>query len=222
MGRRALWCFLGIPAFLVAVHAPAAWAGQGFDFDDMEKIDRAEQGELLEKAKQAARAEQFDQARRLIDQARNKAYDPKSVAAAETVYGNAKAAYEDRKRREEQERLARIEAERHAREQAARDSSGNAGGTLSCSDVSKNYGLYNYCTSGSCSGFAGNYGLYRLCDQNDPGGLSGNYGVYSYLTSGNPYGLKGYEAIDGAQKAAGSFADRKRFIIYYLNGYVYR
>lgn len=216
-------CYLVILAFLATVHAPAAWAGHGFDFDDMEKIDRAEQGELLEKAKQAARAEQFDQARRLIDQARNKAYDPKAVAAAETVYGNAKAAYEDRKRREEQERLARIEAESRAREQAARDASGNAGGSLNCSAVSGNYGLYRYCSAGDCGGLSGNYGLYRLCSQDDPGGLSGNYAVYRYLTTGDAGGFaKNYEAWSAAKQQAGSFADRKRFIIYYLNGYTYQ
>lgn len=90
-----------------------------FSFDDMEKLEAAEQEDLLELAKQAARNEHFSRARDYLQQARNKSYNPKAVEAAESVYRSDYAAYEERQRREEAERQAQL-----AREEAARSGRG--------------------------------------------------------------------------------------------------
>lgn len=201
-----------------------ATTAAAFSFEEMDRIDQAEQGELLEAARKAAGQEDFDRARSLIEQARNKRYAPQAVAGVEKLVREAWAARDERLRREEQARLAQAEAEaeRRAREQARVDGSGNKGGVLNCAIVSSNYGLWDYCERGRCEGFSGNYPLWTLCEKNDAGGLSSNYAVWSYLTKGDPSGFsKDYRAWSAASKQAGSFADRKRFIIFYLNGYIY-
>lgn len=114
-----------------------------------------------------------------------------------------------------------IEAER-ARQKRIASTEANAGGALSCSKVSKNYALWSYCDSGSCSGFARDHELWRLCEHNDADAMSRNYAIWRYLKEGDASGLaKNYKAWKRAQNEAGSFASRKRFVIYYLNGYTY-
>ncbi|MDQ2106385.1 hypothetical protein [Azospirillum isscasi] len=188
-----------------------------FSFDDMEKIDQAEQGELLEAAKLAAAAEDFARARALIGQARVKHYAPQAVAEAESTLRQAEAARDERVRREVQARLAREEAERRAREQA----NARTGGA-NCNAVATNGGLWQYCTSGSCNGFVRNDALWTLCERDSYAGYASNLWVWRYLEQGDVSGFaKDYPVWSAAQKQAGSFASRKRFIIYYMNGYIY-
>ena len=62
--------------------------------------------------------------------------------------------------------------------------------------------------------------MYKLCKDDEYSSLP--YGVYNYLKDGKIYGLNGSKAQQGAEQNSGSFYDRKRFIIYYLNGFIYR
>ena len=222
MKKRGNRWFAGAIALLWL--SAAATTAQAFSFEEMDRIDQAEQGELLEAARKAAGQEDFDRAQSLIEQARNKRYAPQAVAGVEKLVREARAARDERLRREEQARLAQAEAERRAREQARVDGSGNKGGALNCAMVSKHYGLWNYCETGSCAGFSGgNYALWNLCENNDPAGYAGaNFPVWHYLANGNAGGFtSNHKVWSAAEKQAGSFANRKRFIIYYLRGYIY-
>ena len=214
---------VGMLALVCGVLPASAWA---FSFDDLEKIEKEEQGDLLQQAKTAATNWEFGSARSLIQQARNKGANAKKVAEAEAVYRKHYAAYEEKQRQaEEAKRLAeeaRKEAERQAVAQARQDASGNKGGSLNCMYVSKDYALWQYCERGSCDGFSSNYNLYQLCQYNDADALSSNYAIWNYLKNGNPSGFaSNYRAWDRAKQQAGSFADRKRFVIYYLRGFTY-
>ncbi|MGY0793152.1 hypothetical protein ACW7BJ_27615 [Azospirillum argentinense] len=206
MAALAALCLCGAPPPVAA-----------FSFDDMEKIDQAEQGELLEAAKRAAAAEDFVRARSLIEQARNKHYAPQAVAVAEKAVRQAEAARDERVRREEQARLAREETERRAWEQA----NARTGGA-NCNSVAGNSALWQYCTSGSCSGFVGNDALWALCERDSYFLYASNLWVWRYLDQGDVSGFaKDYPLWSAAQKQAVSFASRKRFIIYYMNSYIY-
>lgn len=91
-----------------------------------------------------------------------------------------------------------------------------------CSVVVRNDALYGYCTRGDCNGFARDFGVWNLCANDDFTGLSKNQSVWFYLNSGDASGFaKDFGVWIQAQKSAASFADRKRFIIYYLHGHVY-
>ena len=95
-------------------------------------------------------------------------------------------------------------------------------GGVNCNSVAKDYGLYTYCTTKRCDGFSSNYSLYRLCSSDDIDAMSGNYGVWRYLKDGDPAGFaKDYKYWSKAKKEAGSYEDRKRFVIYYMRGYTY-
>lgn len=109
---------------------------------------------------------------------------------------------------------AEMEAKRRA-------SSGSNYGSINCGYVSKDYGLYKYCDTGSCDGFYDNYGLHRLCRDNETSGLSNQYALVTYLKNGNYHSFTG-NALVSAKKHADSFENRKRFSIYYLRGYVIR
>ncbi len=216
----------GVVACLLAGLLLLSPTVQAFSFDDLEKIEKEEQADLLRFARNAAVNWNFSAARSYLQEARNKGYAPKQIAAVEAVYSKQYAAYEEKQRQEEEaKRLAeeaRKEAERQAKMQAQRDSSGNMGGSLQCSYVSKDNALWSYCNSGSCMGFSGNYNLWDLCQNNNVGAMSSNYGVWNYLKTGDASGFaKDFRAWDRAKQQAGSFPDRKRFVIYYLRGYTY-
>lgn len=71
---------------------------QAFDFDDLEKIEKAEQEDLLAKAGQAALDWNFDEARSLLKQAQQKGYAPAEVETVEKLIADnesAKAEQED-------------------------------------------------------------------------------------------------------------------------------
>lgn len=124
-GQGGRWLTAALAALLLCGGATTAAA---FSFEEMDRIDQAEQGELLEAARKAAGQEDFDRAQSLIEQARNKRYAPQAVAGVEKLVREARAARDGRLRREEQARLAQAEAERRAREQASRPSYGYSGG----------------------------------------------------------------------------------------------
>ena len=121
-------------AMLLTLLALVAGVGsaQAFSFDDMERMEQFEQQELLDLAKQAARSWNFSAARNYLEQARNKGFSPNDVEAARRVYQSEYAAYEEKQRREEQERLARAEAERQR-------ASGGSGGRKLASNVSGSF-----------------------------------------------------------------------------------
>lgn len=116
-------CTQPLPPLLAAVSLALSAPVWAFSFEDIEKLEAAEQQELLELARRAAAARNFTQARSYIDQARHKGYNPQAIQAAEDVYKREYAAFEEQKRREEAERqarLAREEAERQAAQRAGR------------------------------------------------------------------------------------------------------
>lgn len=99
-------------------------------------------------------------------------------------------------------------------------SENSSSNNINCSRVGHDGALWNYCESNSCDGFSNNHGLWTLCEQNSANGLSGNFGVWNYLETGNTAAFSG-TAYKGAEQNKGSFSTRKRFIIYYLRGYIY-
>lgn len=117
-----------------------------------------------------------------------------------------------------------LENQRKA-EQAASDAArrgaanSDMGGALNCARVSKNYGLWNYCETGSCSGFSANFNLWALCEKDEYAGMP--YSIWSYLKDGNVNGFTDYRVHTRAKQQVGTYADRKRFVIYYLGGYTY-
>ncbi len=102
------------PLSLVLTLAAASLSGQtlAFSFKDVEKLEAAEQQELLGLARQAAARQDFSQARKFIEQARHKGYNPKAIEAAESTYRREYAAYEEQRRREEAQRQAAQQASR--------------------------------------------------------------------------------------------------------------
>lgn len=83
-------------AGLIVALSGAAWAD--FDFNDMERIEKSEQEDLLNLARKAAKAGKLDEAQKYLDQARHKTYAPQEIAAVEKVLSDSRNA--------EQERLA--------------------------------------------------------------------------------------------------------------------
>ena len=187
-------------------------------YDDDDEDDKEDIQELLTKAKKASNNENFSKAYRLINEAKKMGIEYKKIEKVKNYISRQEDEYNERLRlerqRAEQERLARLMAKERYNQ------SGDKGGSLNCSRVSSNYALYRYCTTGSCDALASNYEVYRLCKDDEYSSLP--YGVFNYLKNGEPYGLNGYKAQQGAKQNSGSFYDRKRFIIYYLNGFVYR
>ncbi len=202
-----------------------------FGFDELELIQSSEQGELLEKAREAAGSNSFDQAEKYLNQARQKGYAPEEVKEAENFLASSKAAFaaeqariareEEEKRLAEERRRKQDEAARQARlAQQRYDASGDKGGRLNCNYIFSDFGLWQYCTKGICDGLSGDYPLWRLCEYDDVGAMSANYEVWKYLKDG-VVSFSDVEAYRGAKQNSGSFADRKRFVIYYLRGYVF-
>lgn len=110
-----------------------------------------------------------------------------------------------------------LEAEIALRNKRA-NSEGSNSGSLNCSKVAKDYALYRYCDVGECDGFSSNYNLYRLCSNNDIDAMAGNYVIWRYLKEGE-VNFKDYKVASKAKEQS-SFSDRKRFVIYYLRGYI--
>lgn len=190
--------------------------------DEEEDIEDVE--DLLKKAKQKAEKGEYGSAKSLIREARKYGVIKSDIDIVYKYVDEKHQAYIARIEREEAEEQAKREAEEAARQaelaQERYDASGNKGGSLNCNYVSSNYALWNYCNSGSCSGFSSNYALYSLCQNNNTNGVSSNYNVWNYLENGrNSFSGRVYSA---AEQNRGSFSDRKRFVIYYLNGYIYR
>ncbi|MCP5141873.1 MAG: hypothetical protein H6980_05920 [Gammaproteobacteria bacterium] len=91
-----------------------------FSFEEMEQLERSEQGELLQRARQAANGENFGAARDYLERARHKGYAPDEFKAVEGLIAQREAAAEERRRQaeerrrreEEQRRLAELERQR--------------------------------------------------------------------------------------------------------------
>ena len=187
-------------------------------YDDEDEDDREDVEELLSKAKKASNNQNFSYAYTLINEAKKMGVEYKSIEKTRRYIATQESDYNEelrlKREREEQARLAKIQAKEKY------NKSGDKGGSLNCVKVSSNYALYRYCKTGSCDSLSGNYEVYRLCKDDEYSALA--YGVYNYLKNGNPYGLSGYKAQQGAKQNSSNFSDRKRFIIYYLNGFVYK
>lgn len=120
------------------------------------------------------------------------------------------------------ERIREIDRARRAAREAERGAVANMGGQLDCGRVSSDYALSNYCRTGDCSGFSASFPLWQLCRNDDVSGMSGNYGVWSFLRTGDTSGFaQDHRTWERAKAQSGSFAERKRFVIYYLRGYTY-
>ena len=186
--------------------------------------DEQESEDLLSKARKLAKNESFSKARQMLKEAKRVQGATQEYQESVAFYNKKIDAYKERIARQEAQEEAQAEAQRQAAlAQEQYDASGNKGGSLSCSRVSANYGLWQYCNSGSCQGFSANYGMWQLCQNNNANGLSDNYGVWNYLTNADASAFgSNSQAYQGALANKGSFASRKRFVLYYLNGYVYR
>lgn len=97
--------------FLALIVGGRPSLGLAFDIDDMEKIEKAEQEDLLAKAGQAARDWKFDEARSLLKQAQQKGYAPTEVEAVEKLIAQNESAKAEQDRRAEEERQAQIAAQ---------------------------------------------------------------------------------------------------------------
>lgn len=113
-----------------------------FSFEEMEQLERSEQGELLQRARQAANGENFGVARDYLDRARHKGYAPDEFKAVESLIAQRKAAAEERRRQAEEERRRQEEEQRSLAElerQRANSAAVSSGG-FSGSDM-KNWCL---------------------------------------------------------------------------------
>lgn len=136
-----------------------------------------------------------------VESAKNNMYDL-------TPEGIAKRKREEAKSREASERAER---DRQLNNKEIR---------LDCSKVSSNFALWNYCERNSCDGLSSNYGLWNLCKNDDFSALSGDFAVWNYLKNGDSSGFSDYNVWNSAKENSSSFSNRKRFIIYYLKGYL--
>jgi hypothetical protein len=94
---------------------------------------------------------------------------------------------------------------------------------VNCTRVSSDYALWQYCTNGDCNGFSSNYNLWKLCQNNDYNSMSSNYTIWKYLKEGDVTGLSSDLRVwNSAKEHAGSFNDRKEFVIYYLRGFIFQ
>jgi hypothetical protein len=213
----------------VVVSTPAYAISLDDDEEDAEDV-----ADLLEQAKKAGKSESFGEADVLLKKAKMYGVESGDVSETQSYVATKKKQRDDRLERErkERERLARLKREKEERARQARlarldrqranERSGNAGGRINCSRVSSDYGLWQYCNSGACSGLSSNYALWSLCENDSISGLSGNYAIWSYLKNGDASGLgSNYRAWKSAKENAGSFASRKRFVIYYLRGVLF-
>lgn len=115
---------------------------QAFDFDDLKTLERAEQDELLEKARQAASSWNFGSARSYLDQVRQKGYAPKQVKAVETLIAQNESAKAEQDRRVEEQRQARLAAEEADRRRAAAAASRGSGSSGSGASASASESVY--------------------------------------------------------------------------------
>lgn len=122
MKRIFVAVFLGGLAF-----NPPAFA---FGFNDLEKLEKEEQADLLQKARNAANSENFSGARSYLDQARNKGFTPKQVSAVAALIASKEAAKAERDRQEAAARQAEA-----ARQQALAAAPANQGNTNSSRDT---------------------------------------------------------------------------------------
>jgi len=203
--------------------------------DKLDQLDRGDQQAVLKQAKQAAKDWKFDEAERLLKQAKVMAYNPAAVKEVESLIATNKQAKAD-KEKEEQARQSAEEV-RKVREKIraiaamGNQSSGTSSSGGSNCDRISDYGLNQYCKTGQCSFNEQklNYFCERVNDEYDAAGyLRSNYsGQAGNNLAGFAYtGTMAYnegisnDAVYASQSYSGSFSSRKRWIIYYLNGYV--
>lgn len=171
-----------ISCFLLLIVATPVPLFADFGFDDLDEVMQSEQGDLLAKAKEAARNWNFNQAEDYLKQAQQKAYDPDAVANVTGVIAQNRQAYEaeqERKRREEEERRqAELVA---ARAEEARQRAASARSTTNGSHP--DYVMVNF--ESVC-------GLFACTDKNL--NVSGGPGGFETSFSGAPSGSihKGY------------------------------
>jgi hypothetical protein len=174
-----------------------------FSFEEAEKLDKIEGGELLSRARDAANSGQFSSARSFINQARSKGAAPAQIRAAEAVLAKAEAKAEEARQQE----LARAQAA------AASASASNQGGSAPRGNGKDWVSIEAECVSGgyctakdlSISG-PGRFELgYNRAGRGaihkgPGGGLVGNY-RYSYLieSSARRCVASGSFTVDGTQ-----------------------
>jgi|GEM_PF-5740701 len=92
-----------------------------------------------------------------------------------------------------------------------------------CRLASGNAKLFNYCMYQSCNYFSSNYAVYQLCENNSVRGFYGSnkfLNIRHYLEKGTPLNYDYFEGqvVYQSGKFNGDFEERKKFIIYLLNG----
>jgi hypothetical protein len=146
-----------------------------FGFDDLQQIESTEQGELLQKARQAARNWHFGQAENLLEQARQKGYAPGEVRGVQQLIASNRQAYaeEQARKRAEEERQRQ---EEEARRLAAQRSNGASGAEsedlkYKCATLVGNHPAYfacigneNYLKGMGTAGLKALYTLQGRCD----------------------------------------------------------
>jgi len=142
-----------------------------FDFDDLEKLEKAEQEDLLAKAGQAARSWNFSSARALLKQAQQKGYAPTEIQAAEKLIAQNESAKADQDRRAEEARQAQIAAQEAERQGAMASASSSGGGGSSAGFVSIKAEMV--------AGFTSDYPLTKICVRRG----SGSGGGQGYISN---------------------------------------
>ena len=152
---------------------------------DDDEEDSEDVQDLLDKAKLQASKGNYSKAKSIIKEARKYGVDTDDV---QEIYSDVDKKHKAYLAELQRQRVAREKREREERQRAEAqeryNQSGNKGGSLSCSRVASNYGLYRYCTTGNCDSLASNYEVYRLCKDDEYSSLP--YGVYTYLSTQIP------------------------------------
>lgn len=187
---------------------------------------------MLNQAKQAAKDWKFDDAERLLKQAKVIAYNPAAVKEVETLIATNKQAKVDKEERERQ-LAAQRQREAEARRVASASSGSSSGGGMDCGALYRNYNLQEYCRTKDCSYFSNNFKVRYLCESCHDGSCA-HAALYEGFDNKVMKNLAGFAAHgslayneglsnDAVYSAntnhSSSFEARKEWIIYYLNGY---
>ncbi|MBV5334971.1 MAG: hypothetical protein JZU49_04115 [Sulfuricurvum sp.] len=138
---RLIWCALLLMALTMGWRLTPA---QAFDFNDLEKLEKAEQEDLLAKAGQAARAWNFSTAHSYLKQAEQKGYASGKVQeVAALIAQNESAKAEKERREEEAARVAQQQDEEAARVAQQQDEDENL--KKICSRFVSDWEAYSAC-----------------------------------------------------------------------------
>ncbi|BBP44533.1 hypothetical protein [Thiosulfativibrio zosterae] len=200
--------------------------------DKLDALDRGDQQAVLNQAKQAAKDWKFDDAERLLKQAKVIAYNPAAVKEVEALIATNKQAKADKEEKERQ-LAAQRQREAEARRVASASSASSTGGGVDCDRLYGNYNLQGYCRTKDCSYLSNNSKVHYLCESCFDGSCAyaALYDGFDNKVMKNLAGFAAHGSLiydEGISKDAvysantnhsSSFEARKQWIIYYLNNY---